>query len=60
MNKKSSKNVEIIIPTSFSVKVSTHHNGDVLVSNVNGQIEISAHHGDVAIEIPTMEKSLLL
>lgn len=50
MNSNNSKRVEITIPQNFSVKISTHHDGDVVVTNINGQIEISAHHGDVTIE----------
>lgn len=38
------------VPQNFGLSISTHHNGDVKVSNVNGEIEVDAHHGGMELE----------
>lgn len=38
------------VPQNFSLSISTHHNGDVIVRNVSGEIEVDAHHGGMVLE----------
>ena len=40
---------EIEVPMNFSLNLSTHHNGDVEVRNVNGVHEVDSHHGGIAL-----------
>ncbi len=47
-NKKRT-NFEVKVPEDFSLSVSTHHNGDIKVSNLNGVFELSGHHGGIEL-----------
>lgn len=38
------------VPRNFSLSIGTHHNGDVIVRNVSGEIEVDAHHGGMVLE----------
>ncbi len=38
----------IQVPSSFNLEISTHHNGEVEVSNVTGEIEVDCHHGGIS------------
>ncbi|PHN02807.1 DUF4097 family beta strand repeat-containing protein [Flavilitoribacter nigricans] len=38
------------VPQNFGLSISTHHNGDVVVRNVSGEIEVDAHHGGMELE----------
>ena len=40
----------IQVPTNFNLKLKAHHNGDINVSNVVGELEITSHHGEIIIE----------
>ena len=33
------------VPTNFDLEISTHHNGDVTINNINGEIVVDTHHG---------------
>lgn len=44
------KNYVIKVPRNFSLQVSTHHNGQINVSNVKGSLELNAHHGGIKVE----------
>jgi len=38
------------VPRDFSLRIKTHHNGDVMIRNVSGEIEVDGHHDDITIE----------
>ena len=38
------------VPKNFDLSIGTHHNGDVVVRNVSGEIEVDAHHGGMELE----------
>ena len=38
------------IPENFSLQLSSHHNGNISVSNVAGEIEVNSHHGWISLE----------
>lgn len=40
----------IKVPRNFAVSVGTHHNGQVIVSGVQGVVEVNAHHGGIRLE----------
>lgn len=40
----------IKVPTNFNLKLKAHHNGDINVSNVIGELEITSHHGEIIID----------
>jgi len=40
----------IQVPNKFNLKLEAHHNGDIMVSNVIGELEISSHHGEIIID----------
>lgn len=42
--------IVIKVPQNFGLKLKTHHNGDVKVSNVIGELEITSHHGEITME----------
>ena len=44
------KDYRIKVPTNFSLQVSTHHNGQISISNVKGTLEVNAHHGGIELE----------
>ncbi|MEM6630039.1 MAG: hypothetical protein AAF694_10230 [Bacteroidota bacterium] len=37
----------IELPSNFDLEIHTHHNGDILVSNVSGVMELNSHHGPI-------------
>lgn len=42
--------MKIKLPENFSVKITTHHNGDIEINGVTGEIEAQAHHGGIRLE----------
>ncbi|MEM6320220.1 MAG: DUF4097 family beta strand repeat-containing protein [Bacteroidota bacterium] len=40
----------IKVPQNFALQLKTHHNGDIKVSNVNGEQVITTHHGGIEME----------
>lgn len=42
--------MKIKVPENFSLKLNTHHNGEINVSGVNGAIEAQAHHGGIQLK----------
>lgn len=42
-------NITVKVPKNFSLKLGTHHNGDISVEGVNGEIEVEAHHGGIRL-----------
>jgi Putative adhesin len=40
----------IEVPTGFDVKVSSYNDGDILISNVEGEVEITTYNGEIAAE----------
>lgn len=40
----------IKIPQKFALKLRAHHNGDIYVKNVIGELEITSHHGEIGLE----------
>ena len=40
----------IQVPKKFALVINAHHNGEVKVSNVTGELEISSHHGGIELE----------
>jgi len=40
----------IKVPQKFALKLKAHHNGDVYVKNVIGELEITTHHGEIGLE----------
>lgn len=43
-------NLEIEVPSGFDVKVSSYNDGDILISNVEGEVEITTYNGEIAAE----------
>lgn len=41
---------KVKVPQQFSLSLGTHHNGDVKVTNVSGEIEVDAHHGGMELQ----------
>lgn len=39
----------IKVPQQFGLHISTHHNGDVVVTGVNGEMVIDCHHGGMTL-----------
>ena len=37
------------VPKNFHLSLSTHHNGQIKVSGVTGEIEVDAHHGGIEL-----------
>lgn len=44
-----STNYMIRVPVNFSLSLSTHHQADVVVKNVVGEIEVQSHHGGIEL-----------
>lgn len=40
----------IKVPQNFALKLKAHHNGDIYVENVIGELEITSHHGEIIME----------
>ena len=40
----------IEVPTGFDVKVSSYNDGDILISNIDGEVEITTYNGEIAAE----------
>ncbi len=43
------KDFLIKVPKNFSLSISTHHDGEITVSDVNGEIETKGHHGGITL-----------
>lgn len=43
-------NLVIQVPEQFALQLKAHHNGDIKVSNVVGELEITTHHGGIEME----------
>jgi len=41
--------MRIRVPQNFSLKINTHHNGDIKVEGISGTIETQAHHGGIRL-----------
>ena len=37
----------IQVPKAFSLKIHTHHDGDINISNVSGEMDLNSHHGPI-------------
>ena len=37
----------IEIPSNFDLEIHTHHDGNIVVSNVNGEMDLNSHHGPI-------------
>lgn len=42
--------LEIEVPSGFDVKVSSYNDGDILISDVEGEVEITTYNGEIAAE----------
>lgn len=40
----------IEVPTGFDVKVSSYNDGDILISNIEGEVDITTYNGEIAAE----------
>jgi len=40
----------IKVPMNFSLTIGTHHNGDIKVTGVHGEMELDAHHGGIILQ----------
>lgn len=40
----------IQVPVNCNLEIGTHHNGDVVIKNVSGEIEVDMHHGGLKAE----------
>ena len=49
-NRNRRTDFHIMVPRQFALILETHHNGDVYVSNVSGEIEVNSHHGEIGME----------
>lgn len=38
------------VPINFNLQIGTHHNGDIKVKGVHGEMELDAHHGGILLE----------
>jgi len=43
-------NLEIEVPSGFDVKVSSYNDGDILITNIQGEVEITTYNGEIAAE----------
>jgi DUF4097 and DUF4098 domain-containing protein YvlB len=43
-------NLVIEVPIGFDVKVSSYNDGDILISNIEGEVEITTYNGEIAAE----------
>jgi DUF4097 and DUF4098 domain-containing protein YvlB len=43
-------NLEIEVPSGFDLKVSSYNDGDILVSNIQGEVEITSYNGEITAE----------
>lgn len=44
------KDYQIKVPRKFSLNVSAHHNGEINITNVIGDLEVNSHHGAIFLE----------
>jgi len=42
--------VEIEVPSGFDLNVSTYNDGDLVISNIQGEIELNNHNGEITAE----------
>lgn len=47
-NKKT--NVEIEVPSGFDLKASSYNDGDIYISNIQGEVEITTYNGEISAE----------
>lgn len=40
----------IKVPKKFTLDISTHHNGDISVQDISGEIEANGHHGGITLK----------
>lgn len=40
----------IKVPKNFGLRLKSHHNGDIYVKEVIGELEITSHHGEIIME----------
>lgn len=38
----------IQVPQKFALKIHTHHDGDISVANVSGEMDLNSHHGPIS------------
>ena len=43
-------NLEIEVPSGFDVKVSSYNDGDILIANMDGEVEITTYNGEISAE----------
>ncbi len=43
-------NLDIEVPSGFDVKVSSYNDGDILISNIQGEVEITTYNGEIVAE----------
>jgi hypothetical protein len=43
-------NLEIEVPSGFDLKISTYNNGDLSVSNIQGEVELTNYNGEITAE----------
>jgi DUF4097 and DUF4098 domain-containing protein YvlB len=43
-------NLEIEVPSGFDLKVSSYNDGDILISNIQGEVEITSYNGEITAE----------
>lgn len=41
---------KVFVPRNFDLSLSSHHNADIMVRNVIGELEIKSHHGGIEME----------
>lgn len=42
--------LEIEVPSGFDVKVSSYNDGDILITSIQGEVEITTYNGEIAAE----------
>ena len=42
--------LEIEVPSGFDVKVSSYNDGDILITDIQGEVEITTYNGEIAAE----------
>lgn len=38
------------VPAKFDLDIGTHHNGEVNISNISGEVEVDCHHGAISMK----------
>ena len=47
---KNTIDLTVKVPNNCSLKLGTNRNGEILVDNINGEIEVENHHGSIVIK----------